>query len=173
MNDSEIIVELEENKKTPVKANIPFIKKKNKEEEIVLQEDNYSEHGPDEIDVLIDTVKPKKRNKVQIDKTGNPGDFEETTIIDISKIKGKISKSDTLLCIMELSLHGKQYGIKNSPTTLSFWNKVFELFGHIFTDYKPDTLRKYCRNLNEIADKRMIVRAITESKDVIDNPDVK
>ena len=172
MNECDIVVELESGKKeAPVKSNIPFITKKNKEDIVVIDEE--VDEGPDEIDVLLGNVKGKKRNKVQIDKTANPGEFEETSVIDIPKLEGKISKSDTLLAIMELSLHGKNYGIKNSFTTLAFWNKVFEKFGHIFAEYKPETLRKYCRNLNEIADKKMIIKTITESKEVIDSPDVK
>ena len=140
-------------------TNIEMINKKKEEEEKPLPK-NISKPR---ITVVEKSVPPKKiaaqsttykqqSPKISEDKNLFDKNFKKyIDLTDINKKKHKITSLEILLSIVEVAQHGQHYNIENSNRSVQFWKKVSEMkfCENIFNCYRPETIRKYWRFINE------------------------
>jgi hypothetical protein len=76
---------------------------------------------------------------------------KEEFVKDMEWKKNKITSLEILLSIIEVAQHGQHYNIENSNRSVPFWRKVSELkiCDNIFNSYRPETIRKYWRLIND------------------------
>lgn len=140
-------------------TNIEMINRKKEEEE---------KHQPKSVakprvTVVEKSVQPKKiaaqsttykqqSPKISEDKHLFDKNFKRyINLTDINKKTNQITSLEILLSIVEVAQHGQHYNIEHSNRSVQFWRKVSELkfCDNIFNSYRPETIRKYWRFINE------------------------
>ena len=93
---------------------------------------------------------------------------------DVNKKKNNITSLEILLSIIEVAQHGQHYNIENSSRSKQFWRKVSELkfCENIFNSYRPETIRKYWRFINE-RQVENVIAVIKRIKDFKEDYNVK
>lgn len=96
--------------------------------------------------------------------------------IDLKKVSGnvKINNSDVLLSLLEVAHHSDFYNFQYSSKSRCFWNDViqYKILKKIFTQYKPETLRKYWNQLS-LYDSEEIMDIIKKNKTYLDDLPLK
>jgi hypothetical protein len=91
------------------------------------------------------------------------------------KNKSKLTNSDFILAILEISLNAHRYGIEFLNKSKLFWEAVTNMkeFKNIFLQFKPETLRKYWRYLSETSSIEKLLDNLKKYKDKIDENENK
>jgi hypothetical protein len=85
------------------------------------------------------------------------------------KNKDKLTNSDILLFIIEITSNSGNYGIKKSNRSRIFWDAVcnLECLSNITKHFKSETFRKYWRNLSDAGNISSIVKIIKDNTEYI------
>jgi len=141
-----------------------------------------------EIDNIIKKLENKKKLKGRADlkekksvaKGKRPLQSNVTlnkSIVNLKEInsKSKVSTSDFILAITEISLNSQKYGIEFLNKSKFFWEAVTRLdeFKNIFLQFKPETLRKYWRFISENDEIEKMLETVKKFKNSIDESETK
>ena len=87
----------------------------------------------------------------------------------------KLSNSDMILIIFEISLNSSQFGINEDNSSRAFWEEIGKKENLFFITkiFRPETLRKYWRILRNINKPKKIINAVKEYKDKLNNENIK
>lgn len=114
----------------------------------------------------------KERPKPVIDNT-----IIVEHIINLEELnkKEKISNTEMIFAILEITKNTKYYGMTNSTKSRIFWEILenFEEYGNVFGSFKSETLRKYWRTLSSVENNEKMINVIKEHQELIDNPVLK
>ena len=85
------------------------------------------------------------------------------------KLKEKLTNSDILLFILEITTNSSYYEITKSNRSRIFWDAVcnIESLNNITKYFKSETFRKYWRNLSDAGNVCEIIKIIKDNTDVI------
>jgi len=141
-----------------------------------------------EIDNIIKKLENKKKlkeraglkEKIIVAKGKKPLQSNVTlnkSIVNLKEInsKSKVSTSDFILAITEISLNSQKYGIEFLNKSKFFWEAVTRLdeFKNIFLQFKPETLRKYWRFISENDEIEKMLETVKKFKNSIDESETK
>jgi len=114
----------------------------------------------------------KERPKPIIDRNL---EVEHVVNLDDLNKKTKLTNSELLFAILEITRNTKYYGMSNSTKSRNFWEilESVEDFQNVFGVFKAETLRKYWRILSSIEDTDKLINVIKENDKLIDNPVLK
>ena len=128
-------------------------------------------------------ISKKSPNKNKKLKTEDNEINDLTQIINISEFlsnmnkdnTSNISNSDMILIILEICLNSSQFNINEDNSSRTFWEEIGkkEILFPITNIFKPETLRKYWRNIRNINKPKKIINAVKEYKDKINNENIK
>jgi hypothetical protein len=94
-------------------------------------------------------------------------------IINIHEVakQSSILNSDIMLSLLELGHYPEYYQLNYSPNSIFFWNDVIQYkeIEKIFGDFKPETMKKYWRDLSKIADPTQLGEFLRKNSEVINN----
>lgn len=111
---------------------------------------------------------PKERPLPKIDRS-----IEVKHIIDIEELnkKNKLSNSEMILAICEITTNSKYYGMQNSTRSRIFWEIIENMddYENVFGSFRSETLRKYWRMLSAVENTGKIVKVVQENQKLIDN----
>lgn len=110
-------------------------------------------------------------------KEENGEEENHVPIVDLKEMNKKhfISNSQMILCILEICLNASHYGIKYSNRTRIFWDEVYNKkeWHNILKAFKPETLRKYWRTLNDLDNPTKIVEVVNQHADEMNIQDIR
>ena len=128
-------------------------------------------------------ISKKSPNKNKKLKTEDNEINDLTQIINISEFlsnmnkdnTSNISNSDMILIILEICLNSSQFNIYEDNSSRTFWEEIGkkEILFPITNIFRPETLRKYWRNIRNINKPKKIINAVKEYKDKINNENIK
>ncbi len=119
-------------------------------------------------------VKVIKKVETKLTSSNLPNNKQIANLRDLNS-KSKLSNSDFILAILEISLNAHKYGIEFLNKSKFFWEAVTQLqeFKNIFLQFKPETLRKYWRFISETDDIEKILDIVKKFKTSIDDSETK
>ena len=174
-----------ERPKSTTKSNIEIKKKKIKKEnndEEKKNNNNIIEENKDKNEMKIEDEKNKEKlneNNDNIDKK-NKNNNNLGTIINIQETLSTynnqtIPNSELILIIMEICLNSSQFGIDKDNSSRLFWQEVgkIEELKQITSKYKPETLRKYWREIKEARKYKKIIAEIKKYKKELNDQNMK
>ena len=100
----------------------------------------------------VSTTYKQQSPKISEDKQLFDKQFKKyVNLNEVNKKKNQITSLEILLSIIEVAQHGQFYNIENSNRSVQFWKKVSEMptCDNIFNSYRPETIRKYWRFIND------------------------